>query len=125
MAIINKQNDHKNMFRDADGVTYRLPKPQETVTVGFTSLATTGNVIKDVKDHKTIYIAKNTASSEGTITFLKGDGFAGANNYEVKVPANAEVFFTLDSAKFMDKASGEIRFNASATTLQIAVLEVR
>ena len=60
----------------------------------------------DTKDENTIFVAQNTASSDGELVILAGDGPCGAVDLKITVPASSTVCFALDSACFK-RVSGE------------------
>ena len=103
----------------------RLYSRNEVGELAFTALSTTG-VAFDYKeaDEKTVFVVKNGASSEGTITVVKGNGIQGVTDIELKVGANKEAVFTLDSMLFKN-GSGDNKGKVvlkGATTLSVAVI---
>lgn len=68
----------------------------------------------DFKDHKTVFQFNNTDASTASVTFKKGDSYAGVNDLTVTVPVGLS-FIWLDSAKFADKKSGKITVTTTAT----------
>lgn len=65
----------------------------------------------DFKDHKTVFTAKG-GSANAILTINEGDSYQGVNKATINVPSGAIVQFWLDSAKFVNKATGEITVNA-------------
>lgn len=103
----------------------RLYRRNEVGALTFTALSTTG-VAFDYKeaDEKTVFVAKNSASSAGTITVLKGNGLQGVTDITLTVPANGEAVFTLDSMLFKNGSGankGKVVLSG-ATTLSVAVI---
>ena len=69
--------------------------------------ATDGAAVKlDTKDENTIFVAQNTANSDGELVILAGDGPCGAVDLKITVPASSTVCFALDSACFK-RVTGE------------------
>lgn len=127
--IINERKASNNFV--SDGALYREPKPQEATAIAWTDIQKGGAdayYIEPFKDHKTIVLIKSAeASASKNVTFKKGTAYA-AGDYVVPVPAGAELFVTLDSARFVDKNSGLIEVETDDTTaskIYVAVLEVR
>lgn len=96
----------------------RLYRRNEVGALTFTALSTTG-VAFDYKeaDEKTVFVAKNSAASDGTITVVQGNGLQGVTDITLTVPASGEVVFTLDSMLFKNH-SGKLGTGASAVDLK-------
>ena len=102
-------------------------------TPGFTTTAGTvadGFLVKmGGKDFKTVFVATNLAAAEGTITVKVGDSKrAAAEDSVVTIPANSSVLFTLDSGyyeRFTGDEKGYVKMMPSATTVKIAVAELK
>lgn len=103
----------------------RLYRRNEVGALEFKALSTTG-VAFDYKeaDEKTVFVAKNSASSDGTITVVQGNGLQGVTDITLTVPASGEAVFTLDSMLFKN-GSGDNKGKVvlkGATTLSVAVI---
>lgn len=69
----------------------------------------------DFKDHKTVFVLVNNDSSATTVTFKKGNSGMGAQDLTVSVAAGTNLIW-LDSARFVDKATGLITVETAATS---------
>lgn len=70
-----------------------------------------GIIPADFKDHKTVFYCSAAAAT--TLKFQAGDTY-GAQAADIAVPAGDSLFW-LDSTKFADKRTGEIKFTALAS----------
>lgn len=121
MAIINERKANNNFVED--GGLFRLPNPQEAVKVAYsTALSATPQYIKLNKDHKSIILLK--VATAGKVKFSKGTSMAGIMDYETETLAQGEHFLALESAKFVNKETGEIAVTGTGS-ITLAVLEVR
>lgn len=69
----------------------------------------------DFKDHKTVFVIKNEDSAAKTVTFKAGNSYQGVNDLAVTAKVGLTMIW-LDSAKFVDKATGEITITTDEST---------
>lgn len=69
----------------------------------------------DFKDHKTVFVIKNEDSAAKTVTFKAGDGGMGAKDLTVSA-AVGDNYIWLDSANFVNKATGIITVETNEST---------
>lgn len=89
--------------------------------IGDPSYSTYGT--DDFKDHKTMFVFKNTSGASQTVTFLAGDTYA-ARKMDVVLPSG-ECAIWLDSSKFADKTTGEIKVQTSVASIAAYGVEMR
>jgi len=77
----------------------------------------------DFKDHKTLFIFKNTSGASTTVTFKAGNTY-GARDKAVSIPAG-ECAIWLDSTKFADKNTGEIKVVTEVASVAAYGIEMR
>lgn len=81
--------------------------------------ATNGALITwDERDEKITLLLQNSASSEGTALVKAGNGYAGAADLEVVIPASSFVILALDSARFKNvtgENKGKVHITGPAT----------
>jgi hypothetical protein len=71
----------------------------------------TGIIPADFKDHKTVFYCSAAASA--TLKFAAGTTY-GAQAKDIVVPAGDSIFW-LDSTKYADKKTGEVKFTTTAS----------
>ena len=83
---------------------------------GYTTSETTykATIPADFKDHKTVFIFNNTFAAAKTVTFKAGNSHQGVKDLTVSVPVGISVLW-LESAPFVDNATGEIEIKTNAT----------
>ena len=89
--------------------------------IGDPSYSTYG--LDDFKDHKTMFVFKNTSGASQVVTFLAGDTYAG-RKMDVTLPSG-ECAIWLDSSKFADKTTGEIKVQTSVASIAAYGVEMR
>ena len=89
--------------------------------IGDPSYSTYG--IDDFKDHKTMFVFKNTSGASQVVTFLAGDTYAG-RKMDVTLPSG-ECAIWLDSSKFADKTTGVIKVQTSVASIAAYGVEMR
>ena len=98
-----------------------------TLTSGSASLNTIGldSTYGDpeFKDHKTLFIFKNTSGASTNVTFKGGNTYA-ARDKVVSLPAG-ECAIWLDSSKFADKETGVIKVQTEAASVAAYGIEMR
>lgn len=72
----------------------------------------TGIIEQDFKDHKTVFVIDAAAAAE--VTFLAGDTYQGVKDLVVEAPAGLSMIW-LDSAKYVDKTTGQIKLTSDAS----------
>lgn len=77
----------------------------------------------DFKDHKTMFVFKNTSGASQVVTFLAGDTYA-AQKMDVTLPSG-ECAIWLDSSKFANKVTGEIKVQTSVASIAAYAVEMR
>lgn len=77
----------------------------------------------DFKDHKTMFVFKNTSGASQVVTFKAGDTYA-ARDVAVTLPAG-ECAIWLDSSKFADKVNGVIKVQTSVASIAAYGVEMR
>ena len=77
----------------------------------------------DFKDHKTLFIFKNTSGASTSVTFKGGDTYAGRDKV-VTLPAG-ECAIWLDSSKFANKTTGEIKVVTAVASVAAYGVEMR
>lgn len=81
--------------------------------IGYTAAGTDKAYIPaDFKDHKTVFVFNNTHTADSVVKFHKGDTYQGVNDLSVALPLGISVIW-LDSAKFVNKRTGEIRITTA------------
>lgn len=109
------ENETANQFNGwkPNVFSEELVAKQVTLTAGDEN----GGVIPaDFKDHKTAFIV--TAQAEANVTFKAGNTDGGAKDVIAVAPAGTSIIW-LDSAPFVEKATGEI---AVKTDKQITIV---
>lgn len=103
----------------------RLYNRNEIAALTFTALSTDGVAFEyNEADEKTVFIVKNTASADGVITVVKGNGLQGVADITLTAVKSGESIFTLDSMLFKN-GSGENKGKVvlkGAATLSVAVI---
>lgn len=103
----------------------RLYNRNEIAALTFTALSTDGVAFEyNEADEKTVFIVKNTASADGTITVVKGNGLQGVADITLTAVKSAESIFTLDSMLFKNGSGtnkGKVVLKGAAT-LSVAVI---
>lgn len=89
--------------------------------IGDPSYSTYGT--DDFKDHKTMFVFKNTSGASTTVTFKAGDTYA-ARDVAVSLPAG-ECAIWLDSSKFADKTTGAIKVVTTVASVAAYGVEMR
>lgn len=84
----------------------------EALTGDTVGTSDTGIIEQDFKDHKTVFVID--AAADANVTFLAGDTYQGAKDLLVEAPTGLSMIW-LDSAKFINKATGEIKFTTDAS----------
>lgn len=91
----------------------------KTFTTSAVTLQTGNLTLKnDFKDEHTVILM----SGAGTVTVKAGTGYAGTKDLVITAPAGVS-FMTIDSARFINRETGEI--NIVAQTTQVGVLSPR
>ena len=81
----------------------------------------------DFKDHKTVFVIVNADSAAKTVTFKAGNSYQGVKDLAVSAAVGTSIIW-LDSAKFVDKYTGEIKVTtdeATASKLSMFGYEMR
>jgi hypothetical protein len=103
---------------DATDATQLNGYPPNVISSALSGQAiTSSDTIKipaDFKDHKTVFVINNTNSGSASVTIKAGNTYQGVNDLVISAPAGLS-FIWLDSAKFVDKVSGEITVVTTAT----------
>lgn len=103
---------------DATDATQLNGYPPNVISSALSGQAiTSSDTIKipaDFKDHKTVFVINNTDSGSASVTIKAGNTYQGVNDLVISAPAGLS-FIWLDSAKFVDKVSGEITVVTTAT----------
>ena len=111
-------------YRDAAQVSASAPAQYNGWAPNVISGALTGEYITssdtitipaDFKDHKTVFVIVNADSAAKTVTFKKGDGGMGAKDLTVSVAVGTNLIW-LDSARFVNKATGFITVETNEST---------
>ena len=111
-------------YRDAAQVSASAPAQENgwapnTISGALTGeYITSGDTIKipaDFKDHKTVFVVVNADSAAKTVAFKAGNGGAGAKDLVVSAAVGTNLIW-LDSAPFVDKATGEITVETNEAT---------
>lgn len=79
------------------------------------------------RDDKYIIIVKNTATAEGKVTILKGNGIQGVFDLDKTIAASSTAFVVIDSGNFKHVSGdnkGKVLIKGSADTIKIAVIEM-
>lgn len=101
-------------------------EPSEAVLSNklFTPLTADGGEINwQEKDSSIVILAQNTATAEGKVTLIHGDGSSAMMDMDIPVPASSTVCFNIDSARFKN-LTGDNRGKvlvSGPTTLSLAV----
>ena len=77
----------------------------------------------DFKDHKTLFVFKNTSGASQVVTFHAGGTYA-ERKMDVALPSG-ECAIWLDSSKFADKTTGEIKVQTSVASIAAYAVEMR
>lgn len=103
----------------------RLYNRNEIAALTFTALSTDGVAFEyNEADEKTVFIVKNTASADGVITVVKGNGLQGVADITLTAVKSGESIFTLDSMLFKNGSGtnkGKVVLKG-ADTLKVAVI---
>ena len=92
--------------------------PPNVISSALTGQAITSSdtitIPADFKDHKTVFVINNTGSGAASVTIKAGNTYQGVNDLVISAPAGLS-FIWLDSARFVDKVTGEITVTTTAT----------
>ena len=69
----------------------------------------------DFKDHKTVFVIVNADAASKTVTFKAGNGGMGAKDLAVTAAVGTNLIW-LDSARFVNKATGVITVTTDEST---------
>ena len=107
--VISRQN-YKQTGEATDQYNGWAPNTNSGAITGTSVTANTDYTIPaDLKDHKTVFVI--TAAAAANVTVKAGNAYQGVNDLVFEAPAGTSMVW-LDSAKFVDKATGKITFRA-------------
>lgn len=99
----------------------RIYNRNELGALTFTPVTTAGVEFEyNEADEKTVFVVKNTASAEVTLT-VTAAGIQGVKDLALTVPASSESVLTLDSMLFKAR-NGKVKLTGSATGTSVAVI---
>lgn len=111
-------------YRDAAQISASAPAQYNGWAPNVISGALTGEYITssdtitipaDFKDHKTVFVIVNEDSAAKTVTFKAGNSDMGAQDLTVSAAVGTNLIW-LDSARFVNKATGLITVETNEAT---------
>lgn len=115
---------YRQDYRDAAQVSASAPAQENGWAPNTISGALTKNYITsndtitipaDFKDHKTVFVIINDDSAAKTVTFKAGNTGMGAQDLTVSAAVGTNLIW-LDSARFVNKATGVITVETNEAT---------
>lgn len=115
---------YRQDYRDAAQVSASAPAQYNgwapntisgALTANYITSSDTITIPADFKDHKTVFVINNADSAAKTVTFKAGNSGMGAQDLTVSAAVGTNLIW-LDSARFVNKATGVITVETDEST---------